>query len=191
LGGWALFFGLMATVAYLFCRYWYSDRLGMPELHRFREFFSMLAGCCLGTWLSFSIRRVQLTFEDLARLEEDSLDPSIRLVFVAGVTVMVGLLLATKAVVITFGGFNSAFLDSGTTAVLIGCLCGIGEIGLPAAVARRASEFVAVLGGGKAGDGPPAPPVVPDARETTRRNGESQRKENEGAAQQGDENKHG
>jgi hypothetical protein len=162
LGGWALFFGLLATAAYLYCRYWYLNWPGGPELHRFREFFSMLAGCFLGTWLSFSIRRVQLGFEDLARLEEDSLDPSIRLLFVAGLTVVIGLLLATRAVVITIGGFNSAFLDSGTAAVLIGCLCGIGEIGLPAAVARRASEFVAVLGGTRAPDAQ-VPDVVPKA----------------------------
>ena len=147
LGLWALGFGLPAIGFYLYCRYWYWP--GLPELHRFREFISMLVGSFLGTWLSFSIRRVRLSFWDLARLEEDALDPSIRLVFVAGLTVVVGLLLATKAVVVTIGSFNSAFLDSGTTAVLIGCLCGIGEIGLPTAVARRASEFVSVLGGAK------------------------------------------
>ena len=155
LGGWALLFGMFATVAYLYCRYGYTS--AVPELHRFREFFSMLAGCFLGTWLSFSIRRVQLTFDDLARLEQDSLDPSIRLLFVAGLTIVVGLLLATKAIVITIGGFNSAFLDSGTAAVLIGCLCGIGEMGLPTAIAQRASEFVAVLGGAKNAPAPAAP----------------------------------
>jgi hypothetical protein len=188
LGRWALLFGLCATIAYLFCRYWYPAWFGIPELHRFREFFSMLAGCFLGTWLSFSIRRVQLTFEDLARLEEDSLDPGVRLLFVAGLTVVVGLLLATKAFVITFGGFNSAFLDSGTTAVLIGCLCGIGELGLPAAVARRASEFVAVLGGGKAGDGSAAP-VAEDIHRTGRQGDQNQTKQNEKSDQKDDKNK--
>jgi len=147
LGRWALLFGVIATAAYLYCRY--GDTRAVPELHRFREFLSMLAGSFLGTWLSFSIRRVELSFDDLARLEQDLLDPSIRLLFVAGLTVVVGLLLATKAVVITFGGFNSAFLDSGLAAVLIGCLCGIGEMGLPTAVGQRASEFVAVLGGAR------------------------------------------
>jgi len=160
LGLWALFFGALATVAYLYCRYGFTS--AVPELHRFREFFSMLAGCFLGTWLSFSIRRVQLTFDDLARLEQDLLDPSIRLLFVGGLTIVVGLLLATKAVVITVGGFNSAFLDSGTAAVLIGCLCGIGEIGLPTAIAQRASEFGAVLGGTK-GTQPPATPATANA----------------------------
>jgi len=154
LGGWALFFGALAIAAYLYCRY------GTPvvaELHRFRDFFSLLAGSFLGTWLSFSIRRVQLTFEDLARLEQDSLDPSIRLLFVAGLTIVVGLLLATKAVVITIGGFNSGFLGSGTYAVLIGCLCGIGEMGLPSAISQRASEFIAVLGAKSAAAPAPQP----------------------------------
>jgi hypothetical protein len=174
LGGWALLFGAFATGAYLYCRYGYSS--AVPELHRFREFFSMLAGCFLGTWLSFSIRRVQLTFDDLARLEQDLLDPSIRLLFVAGLTIVVGLLLATKAVVITIGGFNSAFLDSGTAAVLIGCLCGIGEMGLPTAIAQRASEFVAVLGGAKGTQTPaiPATSNAVPAAETHRETGAQQ-----------------
>jgi hypothetical protein len=154
LGLWALGFSVPAIGFYLYCRYWYWS--GLPELHRFREFVSMLVGSFLGTWLSFSIRRPQLSFWDLAKLEEDSLDPSIRLVFVAGLTVVVGLLLATKAVVVTIGGFNSAFLDSGTTAVLIGCLCGIGEMGLPTILARRASEFVFGLGAARE----PAIPVA-------------------------------
>lgn len=153
LGLWALGFGVPTIGFYLYCRYW----TGLPELHRFREFVSMLAGSLLGTWLSFSIRRQKLSFWDLARLEEDALDPSIRLLFVAGLTVVVGLLLATKVVVITLGGFNSAFLDSGMTAVLIGCLCGIGEAGLPTAVAQRASEFVSVLGAVSSAAAPPKP----------------------------------
>jgi len=163
LGGYAIAFGVPIILFYLYSRYW-SDH--HSDLYRLREFISMVAGSLLGTWLSFSIRRVQLSFWDLARLEEDLLDPAIRLIFVGGLTVVVGLLLATKAVVITIGGFNSAFLDSGTTAVLIGCLCGIGEIGLSAAVGRRASEFVsalsAVRGAGAAAPAAPAPaPAAP------------------------------
>jgi hypothetical protein len=142
LGLYGLAIGVPALLFYLYCRYG-ADANG--ELYRFREFVSLVMGSLLGTWLSFSIRRVQLSFWDLTRLEEDMLDPAIRLIFVAGLTVVVGLLLSTKAVVVTIGGFGSNFLHSGTVAVLIGCLCGIGELGLSAAVARRASDFIGLL----------------------------------------------
>src|SRR5262249_7743977 len=143
LGLYAIVFAIPAITFYLVCRYGFPNTI----LYRFREFVSMLVGCLLGTWLSFSIRRVTLGFWDLAHLEEDRLDPGIRLLFVAGLTIVVGLLFSTKAVIVTIGGFNTAFLNSGTFAVLIGCLCGLGEQGLSTAVARRASEFIASLGG--------------------------------------------
>lgn len=142
LGRWALGFAIPTVVFYLVCRYWPPDTI----LHRFREFISLLAGCLLGTWLSFSIRRQQLAFWDLARLEEDLLDPPFRLIFVSGLSIVIGLMFTTRMVVFNIGGFNTAFLDSGTLAVLIGALCGIGEMGLSGAVARRASELISPIG---------------------------------------------
>ena len=43
-------------------------------LHDFRNFFLLAIGTTVGTWLSFSLRRQILTFDDLAVLEEDRLD---------------------------------------------------------------------------------------------------------------------
>jgi hypothetical protein len=144
LGSWALAFIVPTATFYLICRYSASDTV----IHKFREFLSLLAGCFLGTWLSFSIRRQQLTFWDLPRLEEDLLDPPIRLIFVAGLTILVGLMFTTRMIVFNIGGFNTGFLESGTLAVLIGALCGIGEVGLSGTVARRASDFMAAVGTG-------------------------------------------
>jgi hypothetical protein len=36
----------------------------------------------VGTWLSFSIRRVELGFDDLANLENDRLNPGLRILFI-------------------------------------------------------------------------------------------------------------
>jgi hypothetical protein len=154
LGLWAFAFAVPAVVFYFICRYSQPDTI----LHRFREFISLLAGCLLGTWLSFSIRRQRLAFWDLARIEEDLLDPAVRLLFVTGLSIVVGLTFATRMVVFNIGGFNTAFLDSGTLAVLIGALCGIGEMGLPGALARRASEMISPIGTGAPPGAQPAPP---------------------------------
>jgi hypothetical protein len=69
---------------------------------------------------------------------------------VAGLTVFVGLLFTTRLVALRIGDFHTDFLNSGTFAVMIGMFCGVGEQGLSAVVARRASEFVSALGGAKA-----------------------------------------
>lgn len=117
--------------------------------HRFREFFLLACGASVGTWLSFSLRRVQLTFADLATLEEDRLNPSLRIVFMVALTMTVGLLLWTHAVVIEIGGFKSSFQNNGAFAVLIGVMSGIAERAMTTAVSKRAQDFAASLGGGK------------------------------------------
>ena len=152
LGSYALAMAAPGIGFYFFCRYYPIYALAPADttnlLYRFREFISMLVGSLLGTWLSFSLRRPTLGFWDLANLEQDLLNPGIRLIFVGGLTTVVGLLFATHAVDVKIGDFNTAgFLTSGIVAVLIGCLCGVGEQGLTTAVARRASDFVTAIGG--------------------------------------------
>jgi hypothetical protein len=116
-------------------------------VYHFRNFFLLIAGSSIGTWLSFSIRRVQLRFFELAVLEEDRLNPGIRLLFVCGLTFTIGLLFWLEVVVINIGKFDTNFTNSGTKAVLIGLLCGIAEKGLSTAVSRRATELVERIGG--------------------------------------------
>ncbi|HEX3864266.1 MAG TPA: hypothetical protein VHY35_21495 [Stellaceae bacterium] len=157
LGFWAFGFAVPTVIFYLVCRYSEAHTL----LNRFREFISLLAGCYLGTWLSFAIRRQQLTFWDLARLEEDLLDPPFRLLFVSGLTLVIGLFFSTRMVVFNIGGFNTGFMHSGSLAVLIGALCGIGEIGLTGAVARRTSDFIAAIGASAVSNPAPSNPAPP------------------------------
>lgn len=103
------------------------------------------AGAALGTWLSFSIRRVTLAFEDLAALEEDRLDPALRILFVVALTMTVCLLFHTKAVNLEIGMLKTAELD-GATALLVGVLSGIAERALATAVSGRATTFARAIG---------------------------------------------
>lgn len=143
LGYAAILLALVACMIYL-----YPFAAKPPLLAEAQKFMPLILGALLGTWLSFSLRRPVLAFADLAHLEEDRLDPSIRLLFVVGLTVIIGLLLSTEAIDITIGKLKTASsLTNGSVAFLVGCLCGIGEKGLSSAVSRRASDFVASLGG--------------------------------------------
>ena len=94
LGSACLVVAVLAAVAYGVVRHNTQWTLAFA----FRNFFLLAAGTAVGTWLSFSLRRVVLTFDDLAVLEEDRLDPGLRVLFMVGLVVVVGLLFWTGAV---------------------------------------------------------------------------------------------
>jgi hypothetical protein len=124
---------------------------GFFDMHRI---FLLAAGSsAIGTWLSFSIRRVTLGFDDLAVLEEDRLDPSLRVIFVVILTTVVLLLFWTGAMNIEIGNLKTADLSNpqstlpiGAIALLVGVFCGISERALTTAISGRAAAFVKSLG---------------------------------------------
>lgn len=72
-----------------------------------RSFLVLWSGCMAGVWLSFGARKTVLKFEELHIPEEDRLEPIVRLCFGGLLTVIIGLLFSTKAVVITLGSVES------------------------------------------------------------------------------------
>lgn len=71
-----------------------------------------------------------------------------RVLFVVGLTSVVGLLLWTKAVTFGVGNFTTQdFYQHGATALLVGLLLGIAERTMATAVQKRASEFTGAIGG--------------------------------------------
>lgn len=136
----------LAAAALLFI----GTKLLIPDtwiLFRFRNFLLLAGGAAVGTWLSFAIRRQVLSFADLDTLEEDRLNPALRILFMIALTTVVGLILWTGMVVIEVGQFRSDFTMNGSYAVLIGALCGIAERSLSGAVGQRAAQFAAGVGG--------------------------------------------
>ncbi|MEA2835362.1 MAG: hypothetical protein QOG66_3564 [Methylobacteriaceae bacterium] len=155
LGSWCVFFMTVTGAVYAvpnLCG-------GLPQwVLEQREFLTLILGSFLGTWLSFSIRNVELTFPQLAVMERDQLDPPIRLLFVAGLTLVIGLIFATGLASITIGSFTTAFLNSGRIALLIGLFCGISEQALSTTVGAKASEFMGLLARGTAQSDQRRPP---------------------------------
>jgi hypothetical protein len=116
-----------------------------------RAFLIAAAGAAIGTWLSFSIRRVNLSFDDLGILEEDLLDPSVRVVFVIGLTLTACLLFWTGVINIQIGDLKTnatEFMRNGSVAMLVGVFFGISERALATAISGRATAFVRSVGGG-------------------------------------------
>lgn len=111
-----------------------------------KTFLLAAAGAAIGTWLSFSIRRVSLSFEDLGVLEEDLLDPALRVVFVVAMTITACLLFWNSAINIEIGALKTAGLI-GSKALLVGIFCGIAERALATAISGRAATFMKSIGG--------------------------------------------
>src|SRR5205085_4893205 len=102
-------------------------------------------GAAIGTWLSFSIREVQLSFDHLGVVEADLLDPAFRVLFVVALTVTACLLFWTGVMNIEIGNLKTtpAALDkAGTIALLIGLFCGLSERTLATSISGRAATFV-------------------------------------------------
>ncbi len=139
LGGWAA--GLFAL---LFTLYWISTFAPIGVDPANAALCLLVSGSPIGAWLSFASRKVQMTFFDLSQIEDDRLDPSIRLIFVALLTLTFALLLVSGALNIEVGSFSAKnFLKDPYTALLLGILLGLAEKALPARILDQANAFLA------------------------------------------------
>lgn len=113
-----------------------------PHATVLSNFFVLLGGSMLGVWVSFGARKTILRFEELHILEEDRLEPFIRLVFTGLLTVIIGLLFGLKAVAVTIGAVTTdRIMTEWPVALLIGMLCGFSEQALSSTVAKHASTL--------------------------------------------------
>jgi len=145
--------GIMASLAFI--GFWLARAPASPLgfLNAYNVFFLAAGGAAIGTWLSFSIRHVVLSFEDLAMLEDDLLEPSMRVIFVVILTLVVCLLFWTGAVNLEIGNLKTADLSNPDSklpikaiALLVGIFCGIAERTLANAISGRATTFVRGVG---------------------------------------------
>jgi hypothetical protein len=113
-----------------------------PEALVLSNFFVLVGGSTLGVWVSFGARKTVLRFQELHILEEDRLEPLIRLIFADLLTVIIGLLFGLKAVVVTMGAVGTdQIMTEWPVALLIGMLCGFSEQVLSSTVAKHASNL--------------------------------------------------
>lgn len=118
-------------------------------LQTYRSFLVLAAAACAGTWLSFLLRRVTLSFPDLENVDEDRLNPVIRVLFVVGLTWVIGAFIATDFIQFNIAGVKSLkteLLGRGLVAAAMGVICGISERALASVVSRRSDDLLNNLG---------------------------------------------
>jgi hypothetical protein len=141
LGCWSGIFGISALALYFL--YDSFSALPFKQIYSHRNFFLTWSGCMAGAWASFASRKVTLVVGDLVALEEDRIEPQLRLLFAGVLTMILGLIFSTGVADINVGSFQTSnILKSGSIAFLIGAFAGLAEKALPSAVMARATTVI-------------------------------------------------
>ena len=144
LGVWAALFGGIGLFSYLVCEHF--RWLPFDEFYRYRRVFLVWSGAMLGAWASFASRKVTLAFADLVALEEDKIEPQLRLIFTGSLTAILALIFSTGVADVKIGLFQaSSLMQSGSVALLLGAFAGLAEKALPSAVMSRASSVITAV----------------------------------------------
>jgi hypothetical protein len=148
LGAWSGMAAALFLCAYIAL---YTKYVDWPWAYVHQSFLLAACGAAIGTWASFSVRQVQFSFDDLVMVEESSLDPPMRLLFVIVLTMAACLLFWNNAINLEIGDLKTQpdhFRAAGSIALLIGLFCGLSERAMATAIAGRATAFVKGIAGG-------------------------------------------
>lgn len=140
LGLWALTFGTISLfLAYVSEQY---PQIFWERLIPFHNLLIVWSGCMVGSWLSFATRKSVLKLGDLIALEEDKVQPKLRLIFVGMLALTLSAFILSGMADVTIGTFKAShLLNSGLTALAFGVLCGLAEKALPSVLMNKASEL--------------------------------------------------
>jgi hypothetical protein len=107
------------------------------------HFGILLSGTMLGVWLSFSVRSMNLAFEQLQNAEADLMRPWIRLITFGLLALMLALFFQFRVIVVSIGDIfsTSRISDDAVIAFLVGLCLGFSDKVLPAEVQVRVREF--------------------------------------------------
>lgn len=111
----------------------------------FTSYIILFIGAMIGSWLSVCIRKLEITFEDLANFEKDLMPFEIRLVFIGIVSIVFGMLVNNEIVTISFGELSlKTLFDSTQKTLLFGILCGIVDTKLAVNLYKKSETILNV-----------------------------------------------
>jgi hypothetical protein len=110
-----------------------SAVIGLHVIHfsnvlKFGLYFFVWTGAMAGAWLSFGVRKISLSFEELSIIEKDLVSPTLRLIFVGVASLFLTLFLKSGIVSLTVGSLNTNSIDSNIEfQFLLGSIAGLLE----------------------------------------------------------------
>ena len=100
-------------------------------------------GAMAGAWISYGARKFHLSFEDMALIEKDMLEPVIRLMYIGVCALIFELFLSCEIATVTVGGITTSSLTSDIqTQILIGVLCGLVESKIGIDIYKKANSVL-------------------------------------------------
>ncbi|MDR6463344.1 hypothetical protein [Chryseobacterium sediminis] len=112
------------------------------NLSIFSNFLFIWCASLLGVWLSFGARKTTLTFEELTIIEEDRLEPDIRLIFTGIISMIFALLFYREAIVLEIGQISTKKVASDSfTAIIFGVFLGLGEKFIGQKLTKKATSL--------------------------------------------------
>jgi hypothetical protein len=100
-------------------------------------------GAVAGLWLSCAYRKTKMQFEDLTLIEEDRLEPPVRIIFVMLITMFMGFICYKGGATFTIGDISTKAIGTDPiVAVILGGLFGFSEQALPSQLARQAASLL-------------------------------------------------
>lgn len=122
--------------------YYFPLSKELEKLNVLSNFLFVWSSCMLGVWLSFGARKTILKFEDLNILEEDRLEPTMRLIFAGAITMIFSLLFHCKAISIEIGEISSDTISADPIiAIIFGTLFGLSEQVLGKKITKKAASI--------------------------------------------------
>jgi len=108
------------------------------------RYANVWAGCMVGTWISYTARRVSLDFNDLQISKTDKFEPLLKLVFMGVTTLFVFLIIETGLINITFGNIGKGIMTDIRVVFLFGGFCGLLDSKIPTALYKKAGATLKI-----------------------------------------------
>ncbi|HEH6783568.1 hypothetical protein [Clostridioides sp. ZZV14-6387] len=100
-------------------------------------------GSVIGTWISFGARKLNLSFEELSLIEEDGLNPWMRLIYICACSNIVLLFLSSELIEISLGKFNLNTVNKSIELqFLLGAICGLIEYKIGTGIFNKANDIL-------------------------------------------------
>lgn len=108
--------------------YFQTSNEVLESLNIFTNFLLVWSSCLFGVWLSFGTRKTILSFEELTTIEQDRLEPYLKLIFISSIALVFSLLFYKKVIIIEFGSIATTGIESDPfISMIFGIFLGLGE----------------------------------------------------------------
>jgi hypothetical protein len=122
--------------------YYYLEVPTINQLSVFSNYIYVWCGTMLGIWISFGARKTILTFEELTTIEEDRLEPLMRLLFIGSISMVFAVLFYKQAISIKIGTISSADIEHDSfVGIIFGVMLGLSEQVLGKKITKKAASL--------------------------------------------------